>query len=335
MPLPENEKINEVADQLVSVIREGYGKVSTKTRPVHARGQLVKGIFVPSEGAKYVSKAPIFQTASTQLLARFSCDTGYHDIKDTDIDSNPRGLAIRFMLSEDGHTHFDMITNTAIGFPVSRGEGFRDMFRFKLEHITWEQLIKDWPKIPWYLRNRKPLWPMSFATEQWHGIHAYTLDRDDGKRTYFRTRLVSPQGVMKMGEEEAKAKDGTYLFDNLESRLTAKPPKPIVYNWMAQIADPEVDNLNDSSCEWPEDREFINLGTFTFDRLWTHDEGETPGRDQERIIFDPKPRYMEGIGVSEDPIIEMRTSVYLKSGLIRRKANGVDGRDVDGHKVGT
>ena len=136
---------------------------------------------------------------------------------------------------------------------------------------------------------------------------------------------------MKMGEEETKEKKGTYLFDNLEERLQAKPPKPIVYNWMAQIADPAVDNLNDSSSEWPGDREFVHLGTFTFDRLWAMDEGEVPGCDQQRIICDPNPRYMEGIGISDDPIIEMRTSVYLKSGLIRREANGVAGRDTPGH----
>lgn len=191
MPLSKDEQINKVADELVDVIREGYGKVSTKLRPVHARGQLVKGTFVPSDGAKYLSKAPIFKAASVPLLARFSCDTGYKDIPDTDVDANPRGLAIRFMLSEDGHTHYDMITNTAIGFPVNRGEGFRDMFKFKLEQITWEKLTTDWPFIPWYTRNRKPLWPFSFATEQWHGIHCYSLDSEDGKRTWFRTRLVS------------------------------------------------------------------------------------------------------------------------------------------------
>lgn len=190
MPLPENNQVNEVADQLVDVIRRFF-EAGKDIRPVHARGQLVKGIFVPSPGAQYLSKAPIFKTASTQLLARFSCDTGFKDIKDTNIDSNPRGLAIRFLLSEDGHTHFDLITNTAIGFAVNRGEGFRDMFRAQLGEITEEQLFKDWPHVEWYGRNRKPLWPMSFASEQWHGIHAFTLDSQDGKRTYFRTRLVS------------------------------------------------------------------------------------------------------------------------------------------------
>ncbi|KAF7187745.1 Catalase-related peroxidase [Pseudocercospora fuligena] len=333
MPLPENQELNAVADDLVATIREAFG-TPKHTRPVHARGQLTKGTFVPAPGAKYLSKAPIFEKPSTDLLARFSCDTGFSDIADTHKDANPRGLAIRFLLSEDGHTHFDLITNTAIGFAVNRGEGFLAMFKHALGKITEEQLHKDWPFVAWYQRNRKPLWPMSFASEQWHGIHAFSLDAHDGKRTFFRTRLVPPQGVMKMGEEETKEKKGTYLFDNLEERLQAKPPKPIVYNWMAQIADPAVDNLNDSSSEWPEDREFVHLGTFTFDRLWTMDEGEVPGRDQQRIIFDPKPRYMEGIGISDDPIIEMRTSVYLKSGLIRREANGVAGRDTPGHCVG-
>jgi catalase len=139
---------------------------------------------------------------------------------------------------------------------------------------------------------------------------------------------------MKMGEEEAKEKPPYYLFDNLEERLKSKPPKPIVYNWMAQIADPQKDNLNDSSSEWPEDREFVHLGTFTFDRLWSHEEGEKPGWDQERIIFDPKPRYMKGISPSDDIIIEQRSTVYLKSGLIRREANGVAGRDLPHHCVG-
>lgn len=191
MPLPDNPQLNAVADDLVATIREAFG-TSKAIRPVHARGQLTKGTFVPSPGARYLSKAPIFKTASTPLLARFSCDTGFEDIADTNADANPRGLAIRFLLSEDGHTHFDLITNTAIGFAVNRGEGFLAMFKAQLGKITEEQLNHDWPYVAWYGRNRKPLWPMSFASEQWHGIHAFTLDAEDGNRTHFRTRLVSP-----------------------------------------------------------------------------------------------------------------------------------------------
>jgi len=35
------------------------------------------------------------------------------------------------------------------------------------------------------------------------------------------------------------------------------------------------------------------------------------------------PRYIDGIDASDDPLIEVRTSVYLKSGIIRREADGV------------
>ena len=190
MPAPDNPELNAVADDLVATIREAFG-TSRKLRPVHARGQLVRGTYVPTAEAKYLSKAPIFKTASTPLLARFSCDTGWKDIADTHIDSNPRGLAIRFLLSDDGHTHFDVITNTAVGFAVDRGEGFLAMFKHALGKITEEQLHKDWPFVPWYSRNRKPLAPMSFASEQWHGIHAFSLDAEDGTKTWFRTSLVS------------------------------------------------------------------------------------------------------------------------------------------------
>lgn len=43
-----------------------------------------------------------------------------------------------------------------------------------------------------------------------------------------------------------------------------------------------------------------------------------------RIIYDVEPHYMDGIGVSDDPLIEMRTAVYLMSGRIRREADHVE-----------
>jgi len=57
--------------------------------------------------------------------------------------------------------------------------------------------------------------------------------------------------------------------------------------------------------------------------LWEWDEGEPAGRQQKRIIYDPMPRYIDGIDASDDPLIEVRTSVYLKSGIIRREADNV------------
>lgn len=284
---------------------------------VHARGQLVKGTFTPSTTAVSLSKAPIFSQSSTPLLMRFSCDTGNKDIADNDADANPRGFAIRFVLSEDGHTHYDIITNTAPGFAVSTGEGFLAMFKGKLNN-NMDQFFADYPHGKYFAENHKPLWPYSFATEQWHGVHAFKFIDGQGKETFFRWRIVPVQGVMKYSKADAEAQGRTYLFDDLEHRLSHN--RPIKYRLMAQIAEPG-DELNDSTKVWPESREFAEMGEIVIDHLWTMNEGVEHGREQKRIIYDPMPRYMEGVAASDDPLIEMRTSVYLQSGRIRREAD--------------
>ena len=61
------------------------------------------------------------------------------------------------------------------------------------------------------------------------------------------------------------------------------------------------------------------MGEIVIDRLWEMDEGQPAGREQKRIIYHPVPRYMEGVEVSDDPLIQVRTAVYLISGRIRRE----------------
>lgn len=85
----------------------------------------------------------------------------------------------------------------------------------------------------------------------------------------------------------------------MKQRLTSTPCKPIVYNWIVQIADPEVHHLNDFCNKWSDNREFVGLGTITSDRLWTFGESKIPARDQQPIISDPKPRHVQGIGVND------------------------------------
>jgi catalase len=44
-------------------------------------------------------------------------------------------------------------------------------------------------------------------------------------------------------------------------------------------------------------------------------------KEQKKIIFDPIPR-VEGVEPSDDPLLEVRASVYLISGKQRRAAQG-------------
>lgn len=93
----------------------------------HAKGRLVRGTFVPSADAASLSTAPHFNKPSTPLLVRFSNSTGLPNIPDNDGNADPRGIGIRFVLSEDYHKHTDVIAHSTAFFPMKTGEGFLEM----------------------------------------------------------------------------------------------------------------------------------------------------------------------------------------------------------------
>lgn len=281
---------------------------------VHAKGQLVKGTFTPSKDAAKLSKAPIFSQPSTPLVMRYSTDTGLKDIPDNG-ENGSRGFAIRFVLSEDGYTHYDIITNNAFGFVVATGEGFLNQFK-AMRDGKMDDFLEKYPHRKYFMENQSPAHSYSFATEQWHSVHAFKFINNEGAERHFRWRLVPWQGVMKHSKADAAKQSKNYQFGDLEWRLTHD--KPIKYRLMAQLAEPD-DPTNDSTKVWPETNEFAEMGEIVIDRLWTMDEGSPAGMEQKRIIYDPIPRYMDGVDVSDDPLLEVRTAVYLISGRIRRE----------------
>jgi catalase len=336
MPLHNDSEINKLADSLVDTMRDtfdtpknyrpGISPLTNSPSPadiriVHAKGQLCKGTFTPSKEAHYLSKASIFTTASTPLILRYSTDTGLKDLPDNG-ENGSRGFAIRFLLSEDGHKHYDLITNNAFGFVVSTGVAFLEQFQAIKDgsEEAMNNFFDKYPHARYFDENQKPSHSYSFATEQWHGIHAYKFTNEKGESRFFRWRLVPWQGVMKYSKADAAKQGKNYQFDDLKNRLAKN--KAIRYRLLAQLAE-EGDEVNDSTKVWAETNEFVEMGEISVERLWEWDEGEPAGRQQKRIIYDPMPRYIDGIDASDDPLIEVRTSVYLKSGIIRREADGV------------
>lgn len=245
---------------------------------------------------------------------RYSTDTGLPKLPDNG-ENGSRGFAIRFVLSEDGHQHYDIITNNAFGFVVNSGEAFLDQFKAMRDN-KMEDFLNKYPHARYFNENQAPAHAYSFATEQWHSTHAFKFVNQEGAERFFRWRLVPWQGVMRHSASDASKQSKNFQFDDLEWRLTNG--KPIKYRLMAQLAEPG-DPTNDSTKTWPETNEFVEMGEIVIDRLWAMDEGEPAGMEQKRIIYDPKPRYIEGIEASDDPLIEVRTAVYLISGRIRRE----------------
>jgi catalase len=174
------------------------------------------------------------------------------------------------------------------------------------------------PETVRFLQDPKPS-PVSFATQHYFGVNAFKFVKD-GKITTLRYRIVPVAGEQYVSEEELKSKSATYLFDETPKRLESGP---IEFKLLAQIA--EEGDITDNATEiWPEERKIVELGIVKVVKTLSEEESL---KEQKHVIFDPIPR-VEGVEVSDDPLLDVRASVYLISGKQRREAKDDDAADV-------
>lgn len=218
-------------------------------------------------------------------------------------------------MSEDGHKHYDIVTNNGFGFPVSSGEEFLELFQ-AINGGKMDEFMRTHSHAKYFTENQAAPHAVSFATEQFHGVNAFRFVNIEGRETYFRWRITPWQGVMKYSKADTEKHGSNYHFDDLEWRLSHS--KPIRYRMLAQLAGPG-DPTNDATKVWPETSDFVEMGEVVIDKLWSMHEGNPAGEEQKWLIFDPMPRQIEGIEASDDPLLELRAAVYLNSGRIRRE----------------
>lgn len=146
MPLTTDEKLLDLSDKILATFAKIFGE-HPGIRPAHGKGTLLSGTFTPAAGAAELSIAPHFERAATPVVVRFSDSTGLPNIPDTDPNSLPKGIAIRFVLGEREHT--DVIAHSADAFPTRTGDEF-------LEFL--EALATSDPN-----SRRAPRWRVSLA----------------------------------------------------------------------------------------------------------------------------------------------------------------------------
>lgn len=311
MPLSNNDNTNETAKAVFTTLRGAFGTPDS-VRPAHARGILLSGTFTPSSEAANLSKAHHLSASSTPILVRFSNSTGIPTIPDNDPNANPRGMAIRFTLpnSEDGkRQHTDIIAHSTSFFPVNTGEGFLQMLG-AIGGGTMGDFLGQNPSAAAFVQDPKPM-PASFATEKYFGINAFKLISADGKETFVRYRIKPEAGESHFSDEEAETKDAAYLHNEIQARII---DGPVSFKFTAQVAE-EGDKTDDATVYWPEDRKIVDLGIFKIDKV-----EEDNDEKQRTLIFDPVPR-VEGLTPSDDPLLDVRASIYLQSGRVRRAAH--------------
>src|SRR6478609_3839443 len=104
-----------LAQQLLEAL-DALAGVHPGFRPAHAKGLMCSGTFTPSSEAAKLTRAPHANKPSTPVTVRYSDATGLPTIPDNDpARSGPRGMAVRFHLSE--HEHTDVVAQSLDGFP--------------------------------------------------------------------------------------------------------------------------------------------------------------------------------------------------------------------------
>jgi len=235
---------------------------------------------------------------------------------DNDEGAMPRGLAIRFHFRENKHT--DIIAHTGHFFPVRTGKELLEMFR--VANTDDPQLYYDYteshPTFKAWM-DAAVCKQASFATHRYYGVSALCFVDDKGKKRPFRYQLLPVKENKEQFPESSFAqKSVNYCFDDVHKRLADK--KSMDFYVVAQMVK-EGDNLNDATVPWPlkgpDKRTLVLLGTVILEKLFERKELE----NRTRIVFNPFPN-CKGIETTDDPLWELRATLYSITGKLRRDA---------------
>ena len=139
-----------------------------------------------------------------------------------------------------------------------------------------------------------------FGNTIFHGLNTFLFRNAAGKTTPVRWILKPMQPFEAAG---AAPPDKNYLFDELITQIHRQPLRWRLIVIVGKPGDP----TNDPSIGWPADREQVDVGTLTLDRV----EAEEVSAATD-IKFDPL-TLPAGMAPSDDPILLVRSPVYSES----------------------
>lgn len=298
-------------DDAIEAIR-GTGGAQPGCRALHAKGTLYRGTFTATPDAIMLSRAKHLDGSTVPALIRFSNGAG--NPKQRDNVPGIRGMAVKFTLPDGSTT--DVSTQTARLFVSSTPDGFVDLLkamrpglttplRMAKYFLTHPRLLGALPVV----RDANKI-PASYATVEYHGLHAFRWVADDGSARYVRYHLVPAATEKFLSPSAAHGEGADFLTDELATRLGAGPVR---FEYRVQIAGP-TDSTVDPSAPW-QSTQIATVGTI-----------EITGADTERehggdiVVFDPM-RVTDGIEPSDDPVLRFRTLAYSASVKLR---TGVD-----------
>jgi catalase len=271
----------------------------------HAKGLGVSGFFESNGNGVRLSKAAVFDPGRVPVIGRFSLDGGQP--YQPDKPDTRRGIGLQFSLP-NGELWRTAMINFPL-FPVRTPEIFYErMLAFKQDPATGRpdpaQVKAFEERHPETVEVLKKITAepraSGFGNTTFNGLNAFLFTNAAGMTTPVRWTLKPMQPFEAAG---AAPPDKNYLFDEVITQIHRQPLRWRLIVVVGKPGDP----TNDPSIAWPADREPVDVGTLTLDRV----EAEEISAATD-IFFDPL-MLPAGMAPSDDPVLLVRSPVYSQS----------------------
>jgi catalase len=269
-------------------------------RTLHAKGRFYAGTYTATPEAAELCRAGHLRGDPVPVWVRWSNGGGNPRLPDKAPDV--RGMAVSFRLPDGTAT--DLLGQTAPRFPLRTPEQFLALVRAGANPARLPLLLARYPSmVPAILANAragsiKP--PVSYAEATFYPIHAYKWIAPDGGESWVRYTLTP----LAAKEDRLERFEGP---DRLQDEIVARLERgPVRFRLDVRIAGPG-DDPHDPTSVWSDSARLVDAGTIEV-------TGPDPAREQdgEVVVFDPA-RVVDGIELSDDPILRYRPAAYSES----------------------
>ena len=271
----------------------------------HAKGIGVSGFFESNGNGIRLSKAAVFRSGRVPVIGRFSLDGGRPHV--TDKPDARRGLALQFSTT-NGEVWRTAMINFPL-FPVRTPEIFYErLLAFKPDPRTgtpdpvavkaFEARHPETVEVLKTILNEPRA--SGFDNTAFYALHAFRFTNAADETIPVRWMVKPVQPFM---APDVPPADKNYLFDDLIAQIHRHP---LQWHLIVIVGKPG-DPTHDPSLGWPADRERVDVGLVTLDRVEADED--SPSTD---INFDPM-TLPPGMAPSDDPVLRARSAVYAKS----------------------
>ncbi len=268
-------------------------------RVLHAKGHFYSGTFNASPEATALCRAGHLQGESVPVLVRWSHGSGRPDAND----DMPyvRGMSVSFVLPDGTST--DLLGQTIPRFPVRTPEDF----------VRLTEVARDRRELAKFLATAAPHGARPRRERPGPGARAAEELRRGDVLPRPRVPLAQPVRARDLGAVPARAAARTASPRQVRRTRAAaggaagpaRRQGPVAFDLIVDVAAAKDDPHNPMSV-WRGSREFV---AGWFEITTPEDDHEAEG---DLVVFDPT-RVVDGIELSEDPILRYRPSAYSVS----------------------